>query len=284
VLLSPANKTRLGTFLFLIPGLLSFFGLFFYPVLITIKTSFSPDRGSPGFTLNNYVDFLTNREGVYAIGFTVFIAISATLLAILLTLPVIMLLREKIFGNQFFRLVILTPLMIPGVISALGLFLFWDKWGWVNLFLVSIVPFIKAPLRISFTIYGLILFYAWLFFPYTCLTSLSAIESIDRNIEEASFVCGANRWQTFRLVLLPLTMRGIVAGSILTFILCFGALSIPLILGGNYRPYLMTARIYTYATVFRKWGAACAMAVIMGIVQILFISVYLKFSAKRSTS
>lgn len=201
-----------------------------------------------------------------------------------MTLPLIMVLRNRIRGNRFFRLLILAPLMVPGVISALGLFLFWDKWGWFNLFLTRIVPFVTQPLRVSYTIPGLVLFYAWMFFPYTALTSLAAIESIDRSLEEAAFTCGASKWQTFRLILMPLTLRGIVAGSALTFIMCFGAISIPLILGGQHRPYLMAARIYTYATVFRKWGIACAMAIVMAVVQIGFLGVYLGISGKKTGS
>ncbi len=152
-----------------------------------------------------------------------------------------------------------------------------------NLFLIRFVPFIEEPIRINFTIHGLILFYTWLFFPYTCLTSLSAIESIDRNVEEAAAVSGANPWQVFRFILLPLTLPGIIAGSVITFILSFGALSIPLVLSGDHQSYIMAARIYTYAAVFRKWEAACAMAVIMAAIQIVFLSIYMRISRREAT-
>jgi ABC-type spermidine/putrescine transport system permease subunit I len=263
------------------PGLIAFLGLFLYPMLITVRTSLSPGEGGGGLTLTNYINFLTSLDGLYTLGLTFLLAISATIFSILLSLPLILILRERIRGNRFFRLLILAPLMIPGLISALGLYLFWDKWGWVNMFLTRVVPFIEEPIRINFTIRGLILFYTWLFFPFTCLTSLSAIESIDRSVEEAAAVSGANRWQVFRHILLPLTMPGIIAGSVITFILSFGALSIPLVLGGDYRPYIIAARIYTHAAIFWKWEEASAMAVVMAAVQIVFLSVYMRASRRR---
>jgi ABC-type spermidine/putrescine transport system permease subunit I len=262
------DRRALLTLLMLSPGFLAFLGLFLYPVLITVWTSLSPEDKSGGLTLANYINFLTRSDGLQTIGLTFFLALSATLLSILFSLPLILILRERIRGNRFFRLLILAPLMIPGLISALGLYLFWDKWGWFNLFLTHFFPFVDEPIRFNFTVHGLILFYTWLFFPYTCLTSAAAVS-------------GANPWQVFRYILFPLTLPGIIAGSVITFILSFGALSIPLVLAGDYRTYIIAARIYTYAAVFRKWEAACAMAVVMAAIQIVFLSVYMRISRRE---
>ena len=278
------DRYSLLTVLMLLPGFLAFMGLFLYPVLITIWTSLSAEGKNDILTLENYINFLFRSDGLHTVGLTFFLAVSATLLSILLSVPLILILREKIKGDRFFRLLILAPLMIPGLISALGLYLFWDKWGWFNLFLTRIVPFFDEAIRFNFTIHGLILFYTWLFFPYTCLTSLSAIEAIDRSVEEAAAVSGANRWQIFRYILLPLTLPGIIAGSVITFILSFGALSIPLVLAGDHRTHIIAARIYTYAAVFRKWGPACAMAVVMATIQIVFLSIYMRFSRRKSVN
>jgi ABC-type spermidine/putrescine transport system permease subunit I len=277
------DRRNLLSLLMLLPGFMTFFGLFLYPALITLWTSLTPEGRSGGLTLIHYINFLTSSDGLRTIGLTFFLAVSATIFSILLSLPLILILRERIRGNRFFRLLMLAPLMIPGLISALGLYLFWDKWGWFNLFLTRFVPFIEEPISFNFTIHGLILFYTWLFFPYTCLTSLSAIESIDRNVEEAAAVSGANPWQVFRHILLPLTLPGIIAGSVITFILSFGALSIPLVLSGDYQSYIMAARIYTHAAVFRKWEAACAMAVVMAAIQIVFLSAYMRISRREAT-
>lgn len=300
------NKRTLLTLLMLAPGFIAFLGLFAYPMLITTLTSLRQGArpvdvtvgvtarewnpacdflANDGFTLVHFCDFLFSNEGLYTIGLSLTISIAATLLAVLLSLPLVMILRERFRGNRFFRLLILAPMMIPGLIGALGLFLFWDKRsGWFNLFLTQVVPFVDDPIKFNFTLHGLILFYTWLFFPYTGLTTLSAVEAIDRSLEEAGAVSGATRWQVFRHILFPLILPGIIAGSVLTFILAFGALSIPLMLGGNYRAHIIGSRIYTFATVFRKWEAASAMAVVMAAIQIILITVYMRVTRRKEVA
>ena len=123
------------------------------------------------------------------------------------------------------------------------------------------------PLQINYTVPGLILFYLWLYFPYTFLTTMSTLEALDPGIEEAAQVSGANRWQVLRHIVLPLIAPGILSGSVLTFMSAFGAFSIPLVAGGDYRP--LSVEIYKQIQLFipARWSQASAMAVIMGILK-----------------
>jgi len=68
--------------------------------------------------------------------------------------------------------------------------------------------------------------------PYMVLTLQSVIEGINRNVEEAAFSLGAGPATMFRRVLLPLSLPGILAGTILTFILGMNAYATPVLLGG----------------------------------------------------
>lgn len=267
------TKQNLTTFSFLLPGLIVIACLFFYPLFVTLKTSLISENG---LTLFYYTKFLSSSDGLYIIGLTCLLAFGATFLSIGLSIVLILILRRKILGYQFFSILILAPITIPGLISALGLLLFWDKNGWVNLFLQS---FIKQPIALNFTIPGLILFYTWLFFPYTFLITFSKIGSLNKSIEEAAEVAGANKWQVLRYILLPLAKPGLLAGSIMTFMLCFGAFSVPLICGGNYRP--LSVAIYTTSATFNRWQEGSAMAVIMAAVQILFLITYIKIIRRK---
>src|SRR3546814_7550779 len=103
-------------------------------------------------------------------------------------------------GHRFFRLIVLVPLVVPSLIGALGLLVFWGPRGWFNLFLIQLVPGVERPVSVNYTLHGLIMFYLWLYFPYTCVTTLSALESLDRSIEEAGEVSGADRWQVLRYI------------------------------------------------------------------------------------
>ncbi|MBI3454324.1 MAG: ABC transporter permease subunit [Candidatus Rokubacteria bacterium] len=265
------------TLLLLLPALLGFFGLFFYPLLLTAVLSFRPEGEAVGWTLQNYAMFLGDPSGQTTMLLTFGLAIGATAASVLLSVPLALVLREKVRGHRFFRLVILVPLVVPGLIGALGLLIFWGPRGWFNLFLTQVVPFVERPVGVDYTIHGLILFYVWLYFPYTCVTTLSALESLDRSIEEAGEVAGANRWQVLRHIVLPLIKPGILAGSVLTFMAAFGAFSVPLIAGGNYRPLAVEIYKEIVVPIPAHWSGASAIAVVMGGMQVISLSFYMRF-------
>ena len=78
-------------------------------------------------------------------------------------------------------------------------------------------------------------------------------------------------------------MPGVLAGSVLTFMAAFGAFSIPLITGGNYRP--LAVQIYKQISIFTpaRWGAASAMAMVMALLQLVFLTFYMRVMRRRAT-
>ena len=264
------------TLLLLLPALAGFLGLFFYPMLLTVVLSFRPEGEAAGWTLQNYAAFLGDADGRWVVFLTFVLAVGATAFSVLLSVPLSLVLREKVRGHRFFRLVILVPLVIPSLIGALGLLVFWGVRGWFNLFLTQLVPFVTRPVSVNYTLHGLILFYLWLYFPYTCVTTLSALESLDRSIEEAGEVSGASRWQVLRHIVLPLIKPGILAGSVLTFMAAFGAFSVPLIAGGDYRPLAVEIYKQIAVPIPAHWSAASAIAVVMGACQVAFLAFYMR--------
>jgi ABC-type Fe3+ transport system permease subunit len=275
-------RTALITLLMLSPGLAGFFGLFFYPMAVTVVRSLRPEGETTGWTLLHYVKFMAEPRARQVIILTFVLSIGATLLSILFSIALCLIIRRKPRGNRFFRLTMLIPRVVPGLIGALGLLLLFGSRGWVNLFLIQVIPFIDEPVSINYTIPGLILFYTWLYFPFTAVTTLSTLEGLDPAIEEAADVAGANRWQVLRHVVIPLIMPGILAGSVLTFMMAFGAFSIPLIAGGNYRP--LSVEIYRQINFTpARWSAASARAMIMALLQVVFLTVYMRILRRPST-
>jgi putative spermidine/putrescine transport system permease protein len=270
------RREWLTTLLLLLPGFAVFFGLFVYPFIVTIIQSLRPEEQTTGWTLEYYASFLASEHGRQVIGLTFFLAIATTLLSVVLSVPLALVLRRKLKGHRFFRAVPLIPLVIPGLIGALGLLLVFGSRGWFNLFLRDVLPFIPNPIAVNYTVPGLTLFYVWLYFPYTLLTTLSTLEGLDPGIEEAAQVSGANPWKVLRHVVLPLIMPGILSGSVLTFMNAFGAFSIPLVAGGNYRP--LSVDVYKQIQLFvpAHWSQACAIAVIMGVLQVAFLTFYMR--------
>lgn len=269
------KRQHLITFLLLSPGLAGFFGLFFYPMLVTLMRSLRPEGQTSGWTLGNYALFLSDPDFRRVILLTFFLAVASTILSILLSVPLALVLRRKPVGHRLFRLTILIPITVPGLIGALGLLLFWGSRGWFNLLLLHVFR-LKAPLTINYTLTGLVIFYVWHYFSYTAITTLSTLEGLDPAFEEAARVAGATPWQVLRHVVIPLIMPGILSGSVLTFMAAFGAFSIPLITGGNYRP--LSVAIYKQIGIFipARWSAASAMAMIMAALQVIFLIFYMR--------
>ena len=101
-----------------------------------------------------------------------------------------------------------------------------------------------------------------------------------RGIEQAGAVCGASPLKVLLEITLPLIMPGVISGSVMDLYDVFLVHSVvPLIAGGDYRP--IAVQIYTETSVFNNWENGSALAVIMSVVQIVFLVFYMKFSRKR---
>lgn len=269
------GEGQVVTLLMLAPAIAYILAFFAYPLGITFLTSLETDAGA-GPTLAQYQNILTSEKYLGALALTTMLAVGTTVLSVLLAVPLALTLRQKMRGHRLIRLLILTPLMVLALISALGLLIIWDKHGWLNRLFSNLAPG-GGPLSINYTVPGLLLFYTWLYAPYTILTTLSAVEGLDTNVEEAARVSGGSPWQVFTSVTFPLSWPGIRSGSILTFLLAFGAFNVPIIAGGDLRPLAVV--IYTEASTFQHFARGSALAMVMAAVSLMVITVYLRLSS-----
>jgi putative spermidine/putrescine transport system permease protein len=241
----------------LFPSLVLIGCFFLYPLLITLYTSVTVP-GERFFTIQNYADILQSAEYWNIIWITVLLGIATTACSIAIAIPLALQLRKRPPGHELVRTLILIPLVVLVLIGGLGLLIVLSDTGWVG---KSIAVIVGHSVRINYTIAGLVIAYTWLYAPYTILTTLTAIESINPEIEEAARVVGARPSQVLLKITLPLSLLGIKSGAILTFLLAFEAFGVPLIAGGNYRP--LAVAIYTQAHVFNNHERGSALAIIM---------------------
>jgi ABC-type Fe3+ transport system permease subunit len=265
---------RLGgggfTALLLLPLLVFLALAFYYPLGFTVAQSLTDAKGHA--TLGNFAAFLGSRAGWATLGVTLLLSALATLASLLLCLPLAFLLRRRFAGIGAVRFLMMVPITIPALVGALGLLILYDRTGWVNALLVRGLHLFSQPIAIDYTLGGLVLFYVWMFFPYGALVIAAALGGMDPAVEEAARVCGAPPWRVLVRVILPLLRPALLAGSVMIFLQCFGAFSVPLIAGGNWQP--IAVRIYTVANVFLDWHAASAMAVVMAVIQCVLVLAY----------
>jgi putative spermidine/putrescine transport system permease protein len=118
-------------------------------------------------------------------------------------------------------------------------------------------------------------------FPFMVLSILGVISKIDLRLEEAARVMGCSYLQAMRLVVLPLAMPGVVAGSLLVFTLSASYFITPTLLGGARLPVLASA-IYETATKTLDWHFAAAQSIVLLAGVLLMMIPYTRLSRKAN--
>lgn len=132
--------------------------------------------------------------------------------------------------------------------------------------------------RLLFTNWSVVLGMVYGFLPFMILPLYASIDRIDGKLLEASRDLYASAWQSFRHVLLPLSMPGILGGSILTFVPSLGAYVTPEILGGA-KTTLLGSYIVTQFQGARDWPFGSALSVVLILLMLLSSFMYFRKNA-----
>jgi putative spermidine/putrescine transport system permease protein len=206
------------------------------PLLILLRYSFNklgPRRVMiETFSPDNYVKFFADPYYTGVLWTTLRVAALCTLVCLVMALPLAYVLArtQSRFKNVLIMLVVL-PLFIGNAVRAAGWMTVFGAKGFLNVTLMQL-GVITEPLQLMYTEGAVVVGIIAVNLPYMVLTLQSVIEGINRNVEEAAFSLGAGPVTMFRRVLLPLSLPGILAGTILTFILGMNAYATPVLLGG----------------------------------------------------
>ena len=184
------------------------------------------------FSLQNYLKFFADPYYLGVFWTTLRVAALCTLVCLVMALPLAYVLArtQTRFKNVLIMLVVL-PLFVGNAVRAAGWMTIFGSKGFLNVTLMQL-GLIHQPLEIMYTESAVVAGIIAVNLPYMVLTLQSVIEGINRNVEEAAFSLGAGPATMFRRVLLPLSLPGILAGTILTFILSMNAYATPVLLGG----------------------------------------------------
>ena len=161
-------------------------------------------------------------------------------------------------------------LMVPFWTSALVAFYSWmiilGKEGLLNSALLRF-GFISSPIGILYTPFSVLLGLVYFYLPFTVLPLYGSLEKVPRSYVEAAYDLGAGRWTAFLKVTLPLSLPGVIAGALLTFIPCLGDFLTAELLGGP-RYYLLGNLISNQFLMAQDWpfGAALTALLLVGLV------------------
>ncbi len=255
---------------------------FLLPLLLLLSNSFRVvvvgQPTPPGITLANYLRFLGDPFYLATLRATLVLGISVAILATLLAYPVAYgLARSRHRWRPTLRLLVVAPLLVSVVIRTYGWIVLLANNGAVNNALLAL-GLMREPVKFMFTHTGVTIGLVHFALPVAILSLVGVIETVDRSLEEAARGLGASPLQTFLRVTLPLTLPGIVAGSMLVFSSAVAAFVIPALMGGPSLIVLPTL-IYQQMTETLEWGFGASVATILLIVSTGLFLVYQRLLA-----
>jgi putative spermidine/putrescine transport system permease protein len=248
----------------LLPALTLLLLCFVAPLGITVRYSFN--RFVPGglqeqaFVLDNYSKFIF--DGYYAAVLLRTLALGAgvALVTLLLGYPLAYAIaRSRSRWKGLLIAATLIPLMTSVVVRSYGWTILLSNSGIINDMLAAAgLPRIK----LLFTMTGVVLSLTQVMMPFLVLTLVGVLQNISEDLEDAARGLGAGRWHVVRDVLLPLSMPGIAAGSLLVFALTISAFATPRLVGGA-SIEVMATMIYDQVLNSLNWPFASATSIIM---------------------
>lgn len=283
--LSQPNRQRAQLSLLLGPVTIFLAIFFFTPLLIMLIYSFLMPGLYGGvewiFYPHNYGRILGFADPAFEFFDPVYIQIFLRSLRIAATTVIITLLvcypaafqisRLKENWKNFSLFLIALPFFASLIVRLFIWVLILKKTGFINSTLMSL-GIISEPLDMIYTEGATILGMVYIFIPFMFLPLYASVEKLDWTLVKASQDLGANGFQTFFRVILPLTMPGIIGGSILVFIPTLGNFVVPTVLGGA-KVLMLGNLIEQQFLSARNWpfGAALSMLVMTGVLVMLFI-------------
>jgi len=268
-----SRRTRLrargvdGVTLLVLPCGLFVAALFVYPFLYGLFLSFTPKEGG---VLANYARFFAEPFLYDTIGTTLLIAVPATLLNVILSVPVAMRVR-KMRHQKLLTTILVIPITLGTVLIAEGLLTYLGPRGWVNRFLVDF-GLLGSPIRLIHNYWGVMLSLVISGFPFTFLLTLSYVTGIDPSLENAGAMLGARARARFFRIILPLLAPGLAITLALSFVQAFSVFPSAVLLGAPAGPTRVIS-IAAYQAAFEQYdySLASAIAMIMAAVQVLIV-------------
>lgn len=237
---------------------------FLAPVLTMAPTSlreYVPGQGlAPDvWTLDNYVRILADDYYREVIWRTLGLGFAVTFACLLLGYPLAWLIAR---GPERWRvpliLLVVFPMLLNLVVRSFGWIALLANRGLVNNLLIDL-GVIATPVKLLFNLTGLMIGLTHIYLPFMVLMLVASIRNVPADVEAAAATLGSSRAHVFFAVTLPLTAPGILAGSILVFVLTISALVTPRMLGGpTYK--VMATLIYDEFLQLLDWPSGSALA------------------------
>lgn len=242
------------------PALAIVLVLMVFPIGWLLSLSFVETSGALGF--ENYMLFFAEPAYVQMFVNTFIIAFVVTALCLALGYPVAYLL--SILPPRWsgvLMLAVLVPFWTSTLVRTFSWLIILQRNGLVNKALVW-SGIVERPIPLVHNMTGTIIGMVHIMVPFLVLPLYASMKAIDHNLMRAAASVGSTPAQAFFRVFLPLSMPGLIAGTIMVFVMCLGFYITPAILGGG-KVKMIAQRIEEAISLYPTWGPAAALAVVL---------------------
>lgn len=273
------KKTTIALLLIL-PGII-FLGLFFViPMVQLFLISFNKFSATGGinydvYTLQNYKRFLFDPYYLTILLRTLRVSLITTVVCLVLGYPVAYYVSQtKGRRAVIVLLIFVSPLLISIVVRSYAWTILLTPNGVINSFLLK-YHLIKSPLRLMWSEFGITIGMVQVFLSLMILSLYGSMASIDPTLLRAAKNLGANAFKAFTHITLPLSLPGILSGSLLVFTISITMFVIPALLGGQ-RVKLASYLIYENYLVHMNWPFGAAISFTLLVVTLMLVLLYMK--------
>jgi spermidine/putrescine transport system permease protein len=257
------------TGLLVLPASLWYLLLLVVPLGIVVVYSFGTrgtDGGySPAFSLDNYGTLFSRPDPFIG---SLFIAVAGTVLCLLVAFPLAYFIATRAGRSKTLLLVLLViPFWTSFLVRTIAWLIILGPDG-VSGFLTNATG---TDVEILGTQFAVLLGVVYNYLPLMVFPLYVTLERLDPTLIEASKDLGAGRWATFRQITLPISMPGLITGSILVFIPLMGEYVIPSILG---QVFLIGNVLQLDFLSSRNWPAGSAKAVVLIAIMLVTVTFY----------
>ncbi len=243
----------------LFPGIVLLCFFLVLPLISSLLPTVFPESS---FSLQLYIDFFKDSYFMAVLGRTLSISLIVTIFCAVLGLPAAYVISgvSKKWRGILIALT-LFPLLTNSVIRSFAWITILGKNGVINN-LLMMFGVINEPLSLLYTDFSIIIGSVYLFLPTMIMTLVGVLENIDDDLLEAAATLGLSPLKGFFKIILPLSLPGMIVGSILVFTGTLTAYTTPQLLGGNKKMMLATL-LYQRATTLGDWTSASVIALVM---------------------
>ena len=266
------DKIRSGNLFLVFPALLFLLIIYVYPLAKMILMSlFDPD-----FTLKHYQEFISTSVYIKVFYNTIKISFFSTLICLFVGYPVSFLLASVSPKTRGLMIIfVIIPFWISLLVRNYAWMVLLGRNGIFNSMLLEL-GLISAPLKLMYNAFGMYVGMVHILLPYMIFPMFAVMSGIDWDLIRASRSLGANAFQTFIRVYLPLSIKGISAGCLIVFILAIGFFITPALLGGL-KEIMISNVIENQVSNLLNWGFGSALAFILLTVAVLMIIGFKKY-------